>query len=128
LTKPAALLFEEETMEGKPVRNFKWLGVLGLCLGVLGFITSFGLEYILYTLNPKLYDLLPAWFPEELYFYWSTWMSSLLGLISLIMGIVGKAKTRGRDRPASFSILLGILDIFFGVPSVFVYFGLNAVF
>ena len=106
-------------MEEQPVRKSNWMAVTSLCLGILGFITSFGFMLILDLLIPNLYrylDFLPNWFDT-----FSLYISSFIGVIGLIVGIIGLERAEGKDRIAKFGIAFSALSIFLGLPLVLLF-------
>jgi hypothetical protein len=111
-------------MQEKPVRKTSWMGVVSLCLGLLGFVPSFGIQCILVTLMPVLDELLIGRF----LFHWGTWVSSSLGVIGLIVGIIGLARAGDQKRSAVWGIIFSALSILFGVPAALLWFGFNATF
>ena len=109
-------------MEEKPVRRSNWMAVASLCLGILGFMTSL-LLYILFEnwLIPGFdpFSFLPDWYVTLIN---SIWFSSLAGLTGLILGIISYRRTTVSRRIARAGIILCILAILGGLPSLILFY------
>jgi hypothetical protein len=100
----------EESMEEQPVRKTDRLAVISLCLGILGFITSFPFWIVLWTVYERV----------DLWLLYPCMISPVFGVVALSTGVDSKKRTIGKNGIAIAGIVLGSLTLLFSLANLII--------
>ena len=114
-------------MQEKPVRKTNWLGIISFILGVWGFLTSF--LFVTLFISPGYVFSLGEGVNDLMMRYYSLFgkgpggmlVSTLLGLAGILLGSLGWRRGGWLARAG---VLLGILVILAGFPSILLLIGI----